>query len=225
METLGIQIRLARRGHGYSQDELADRVGVGQQAVSRWEQDKAVPEDQTLDLLRTALGAALTIPSKETPAQTVTMRHLPLKQLDQGQFLALAKTLLGTVYSGAGLRFYPDAGSGIHFRVDTPHGEQFGIRCVTSLKFHPASLDKAVQNTARCANEYMLLVNIPVSVKVRERAAQIDAWRVWDAHDISDLLLQMPAPTLDAAMDLYFPGLRIARSRNGEPRIVVDCRM
>lgn len=222
METLGIQIRLARRGRGYSQDELADRVGVGQQAVSSWEQDKAVPKNQTLNLLRTALDAALTPPPKETLEQTVTMRHLPLKQLDQGQFLALAKTLLDTVYSEAGLRFYPEAGSGIHFRVVTPHGERFGIRCVTSLKFHPASLDKVVQNTALCADEYMLLVNIPVSTKVRERAAQIDAWRVWDAYDISDLLLQMPASTLNTAMDLYFPGLRIARSRNGEPSIVVD---
>ncbi len=50
METKDIILEL-RSKKGYSQDELAKRVFVTRQAVSRWENGETVPNTETLKLL------------------------------------------------------------------------------------------------------------------------------------------------------------------------------
>ncbi len=50
METKNILLEL-RNKSGFSQEELADRVCVTRQAVSRWETGKTVPDTETLKLL------------------------------------------------------------------------------------------------------------------------------------------------------------------------------
>jgi transcriptional regulator with XRE-family HTH domain len=221
METLGPQIRSARLALNWSQDDLADHVGLGQQAVSSWERDKSTPDDATLDLLRSLLNAPLTVAPRATPVRTAFLDHLPLKRLDSEQFFSLAKTLLSAVYSGAEIQAYPQALSGVHFKVTTPQGERIGFRCATSKKFHPASFDKEVKSTSIVADEYVLLLNVQASANVRQRAAETDSWRLWDAHDISDLLVEDGgASLLDAVMDLYFPGLRILRSPGRKASII-----
>lgn len=221
METLGAQIRSARIDLGYTQTDLADLMGVGQQAASRWERDGSVPDEPTLERLRALLHAPLTVEPKPTPLRPVMLRRLPLKHLDRSQFLSLAKTLLGIVYSGAEIRSFKQAGSGIDFQVSSSHGDRIGVRCATTWKFHPASFDKAVRAVAPVANEYLLLLNVQATAKVRERAAAVESWALWDANDISDLLMDCPASTLDAIMDLYFPDLRVVRTPGRAPGIFV----
>ena len=51
METKEVLQKL-RRGHGWSQDELAEKVFVTRQAVSRWETGETVPNIESLRLLR-----------------------------------------------------------------------------------------------------------------------------------------------------------------------------
>ena len=50
METKNIMVEL-RRKNGLSQDELAEKVFVTRQAVSRWETGETVPNTETLKLL------------------------------------------------------------------------------------------------------------------------------------------------------------------------------
>ena len=50
METKNIILKL-RTGRGMSQDELADKIMVTRQAVSRWENGDTVPNTDTLKLL------------------------------------------------------------------------------------------------------------------------------------------------------------------------------
>lgn len=42
--TVGMRIRIARVGAGLKQDELAERVGVSAQLVSKWERNKSLPD-------------------------------------------------------------------------------------------------------------------------------------------------------------------------------------
>ena len=50
METKNIILEL-RTQRGMSQDELAEKVRVTRQAVSRWENNETVPNTETLKLL------------------------------------------------------------------------------------------------------------------------------------------------------------------------------
>ena len=42
--TLGEKILALRKARGWSQEDLAGRIGVTRQALSRWESDAAVPD-------------------------------------------------------------------------------------------------------------------------------------------------------------------------------------
>lgn len=55
METKNIILKL-RTGKGLSQDELAERMMVTRQAVSRWENGDTVPNIDTLKLLSKEYG-------------------------------------------------------------------------------------------------------------------------------------------------------------------------
>lgn len=66
--TLGMRIQALRKQHGLSQEELAERVGVSRQAVSKWEVDAAVPETDKLLALAKALGVSVdALLGNETP--------------------------------------------------------------------------------------------------------------------------------------------------------------
>lgn len=79
--TVEIAERLAtlRRQHGYSQEELADKIGVSRQAVSKWERTESSPDTDNLIALaklynvsldellgRNATSASESEPSKES---------------------------------------------------------------------------------------------------------------------------------------------------------------
>lgn len=56
---MGEKIQTLRKGAGLTQDQLAQRVGVSRQAVSRWELGEAAPETEKLLPLARALGVTV----------------------------------------------------------------------------------------------------------------------------------------------------------------------
>lgn len=52
-------LQVLRRGKSFSQEELAAKIGVSRQAVSKWETGEAMPDLQKLLLLREALDVSL----------------------------------------------------------------------------------------------------------------------------------------------------------------------
>ena len=51
--TLGERIQNMRKEMGLSQEELAEKIGVSRQSVSKWENDAALPDtDRVIDLAR-----------------------------------------------------------------------------------------------------------------------------------------------------------------------------
>lgn len=70
VEKLGVRIALLRRAQGLTQIQVADRIGVTPQAVSKWERGLACPDlvclDELADLLDTTIDALLRGASFET---------------------------------------------------------------------------------------------------------------------------------------------------------------
>ena len=56
METIGKRISRLRREAGYTQDTLADVLGITPQAISKWECDITCPDISLLPALAKALG-------------------------------------------------------------------------------------------------------------------------------------------------------------------------
>ena len=57
--TLGKRIAALRREKGLKQDELAEKLGVSAQAVSKWENDQTCPDISLLPLLAKTLGVSV----------------------------------------------------------------------------------------------------------------------------------------------------------------------
>lgn len=58
--TVGRAIHLRRKILGISQEVLAERVGIGQQSLSRMEQGKIAPKFERLQIIADALGCRVT---------------------------------------------------------------------------------------------------------------------------------------------------------------------
>lgn len=73
MELKDILVR-ERKSRGWSQEELASRVQVSRQAVSKWETGDALPDLPKLLALSDALGLSLdALCGRETPAETAAL--------------------------------------------------------------------------------------------------------------------------------------------------------
>lgn len=57
--TTGQKIQALRKQRGLTQEQLAQRLGISRQAVSRWELDESLPETANLLPLRDALGVSI----------------------------------------------------------------------------------------------------------------------------------------------------------------------
>ena len=66
--TWGEQLAEARRARGFTQEELAERLGVSRQAVAKWERDAARPGPTNAHALRDLLGEDFPAPPAPSPA-------------------------------------------------------------------------------------------------------------------------------------------------------------
>lgn len=78
--TIGKRIASLRRNKGMKQEELAEKLGISGQAVSKWENDQTCPDISLLPQLAKILG--VTVDELLTGAQeaTPTVQVLPEEQ-------------------------------------------------------------------------------------------------------------------------------------------------
>ena len=86
METKNIILKL-RTERGMSQDELADKIMVTRQAVSRWENGDTVPNTDTLRLLSKEFDVIAIAISGETERELKISHYLQLKNTNEAHHI------------------------------------------------------------------------------------------------------------------------------------------
>lgn len=92
---LSEKIRELRRKNGLSQEELADKLNVSRQAVSKWETGAAVPTTETLVELADYFGASLDYLLRDDYSPE------PLESPSAPKKHSAARRILGTFLIGA----------------------------------------------------------------------------------------------------------------------------
>ena len=84
-KTLGERIAEKRKARGLKQDELAERLGVSAQAVSKWENDISCPDIMTLPQLAEILGCSIDelLTGKEEAREAVLVPDGERKDFDK----------------------------------------------------------------------------------------------------------------------------------------------
>ena len=77
-QTLGNRIAEKRRAKGMTQDELAEKLGISAQAVSKWENDVSCPDISLLPPLAALLGC--TVDALLTGEQAPDVKLVPEQQ-------------------------------------------------------------------------------------------------------------------------------------------------
>jgi len=86
-KTLGARIAELRKEKGYKQDEIAEKLGVSPQAVSKWENDITCPDIMTLPalagMLDTTVDFLLSGEKKEQLPETVFVKEEKRKDVSE----------------------------------------------------------------------------------------------------------------------------------------------
>lgn len=100
--TFGERLQALRQRSGMSQDQLAERLGVSRQAVSRWERDETMPETDKVITMADLFGVTTDDLLRPRPEETEQKAQMPPREKTDWmeRFLAFAKRkwyLLGWV--------------------------------------------------------------------------------------------------------------------------------
>lgn len=82
-QTLGMRIALLRKQKPMTQEELAEKMGVSSQAVSKWENDVSCPDIQLLPRLARLLGVTVDELLSGKSQEVQMLRPEERKSLDQ----------------------------------------------------------------------------------------------------------------------------------------------
>ena len=82
-QTLGMRIALLRKQKPMTQEELAEKMGVSSQAVSKWENDVSCPDIQLLPRLARLLGVTVDELLSGKSQDVQMLRPEERKSLDQ----------------------------------------------------------------------------------------------------------------------------------------------
>ncbi|WFP16174.1 helix-turn-helix domain-containing protein [Citricoccus muralis] len=226
MSDLGEVLRAARGRLGIDQSELGRRVGVGQQAVSRWESGGSRPRRPLAEKLANALNLRLadileaagysSTPSAETMAIPVRpmLRTLPFHELSAERFEDACAEVLGYLHpEGHASRFggTGEKQDGIDLLVD---GElSVKGQCKRHRQFGPKQVRDAIAAVdVPAAINYLFLSRTTASAAARKEIAKVPAWQLWDGEDLSrwvrsNLFVNSPESAI-RFVETYFPNHR-----------------
>jgi len=216
-ETFPAQVADAREALGWSQEWLATLVGVGQQAISNWENGRSIPQGDNLQRLSSALGF---MPCHKLPGpvasatstgatSTLTLDSLPLLSMGPDQFVALTTDLLTMVFPGALIS--EEVSPDIDLHLLTAAGERLAVHCSRARKFQPTTLAQVhtrLEQQGPSFDRALVLLRCKAGLKVRQKAAEwAPRWEIWDTSVIAGHLHSVGRERALPLVEEYFPGL------------------
>ena len=214
-------LRRRRQEAHLTQAELAQRVGVKQQSVARWERGASTPTRDTLTSIAGAFGepdedwvrivgrdAASDLPRLSLPVRP-RMDRLPLGELTPSEFERFTSYLLDVCYPGmrvtrVGGQGHAQHGADIH--VDTSDGRHL-FQCKRVQRFGPAQMEAVAEAAAATTAEKRVLVLSRVASPAARGAATRVGWDIWDHDDIVCMLQQEVSPeSARRVLEVFFPG-------------------
>ncbi|MGW4394937.1 helix-turn-helix transcriptional regulator [Amycolatopsis nivea] len=225
-EGFGEKVRRARSALGWTQRDLAQRLDIGQQAVSNWERGKSYPAAAMVSRVAELLSLDIDAPQRAAPrtaagdpAATVNppvrplSARLPLHELPPDVFEHFSADLARALHPNSQVHRYGGQGhtqEGIDVLITHPDGTSIGIQCKREQQFGPEKVKKAVgELTANVGRCFIFLTRIASPQARQEVANHQPVWTLWDTDDLSREVRTLP--DRDAAVrlvDTYFPGWR-----------------
>jgi transcriptional regulator with XRE-family HTH domain len=97
---IGNQIALLRKQNGFTQDELAEKLEITAQAISKWENGHALPETALLPLLSKLLNSSIDsilMPNSVSEGDTISFGNFMWRvlQVKDNSVLIITKTTIG----------------------------------------------------------------------------------------------------------------------------------
>ena len=93
------KLQLLRKQNGYSQEQLADKLGIARQTISKWENGQAIPELNGLILLSDLYGVTIDRIVKENDECNVSL-HLN-SNIDINKIIAFLLLAKKNTYAAA----------------------------------------------------------------------------------------------------------------------------
>lgn len=239
-EASGKLINTARRAQHWSQAELARRVEVSQQTVSRWEAGTSRPEGPIMSRLAFVLGleddltsalakaAGYPEPSAVGLPEQLPVRPLaptlPLFGLSPEGFEQFCRSLLAARHPGVDVHRFGSQGhrqDGIDLYAQPAAGSIFTYQCKRyseTTPFGPRAVEEAVAANKIEAEHHYLLLSRVASPGARKEIMRHAGWTLWDLEDICRILREELDPSdVLGIVDIYFPGHR--EHFLGEPEV------
>lgn len=222
--SLGELIRERRVALGWTQPELAAKLAVTQQTLSRWENDSARPRSSKMPTLAAVLEVnlrdieALPAPTRpeliqELPPLRMT---LPFAQLDEVQFEQFAAALLEEQNPGSSVYRNGERGhaqQGIDVFVDHPDARpRDGVQCKRVAQFGEANVLRAIAefDPATGVESPVIYLSRVASSGARRAVRENPPWRMMDSEDLSRAVTRLDPDQQLRLIRRFFPTLREA---------------
>ncbi len=219
-----------RQKAGYAQQaDLAKRLGIAQQSISRWENGTSRPRANSMPRLANALGtddvdgllkAAGYMPTPSDSYVSAALMPFPVEALSADAFERFSHHLLTCLYRGAAVHRFGGQGhtqDGIDLEVRMPDGRCTTFQCKRHLEFGPAKVRAAVAADTYGADQKVLLLSRVATPAARKEVLKYQGWDIWDKDDISLKIRQQLTPDEQCRLaDTFFPGQRLALTGQSE---------
>jgi len=212
---LGILVKGEREKRGWDQADLAKRMGVTQQTVSRWEKGDSRPKQDDLSKLIDLFSGEdyewFTKARYELDEPDTSLSpYLPVQNLSAENFELFCRDLVQSINPDADVHRYGTQGSnqdGIDLYAQEAN-IVLDYQCKRHKQFGAAGVRAAVKKTTLKAKHHYLLLSRMATGLARKEIRRHRNWTIWDKEDISAKVRQLPNDMSIRLVDTYFPGKR-----------------